>query len=235
MGVVNWAAIGGLIADLVLISILVSTIYMGQKKGLVGVIFSIVSFIVAIAIVLFVYKPVAQMVIDKTDWDEKLTVMIEEKLSGANVNSEGMIVQDASTSLSDGIVNFINRTIQNSLDKTKETVIGTASGNIAIIMIKFGTMIVLFVVSKILLMFLKSVIELIAGLPFIRLFNEAGGIIYGVVKGFLIIYFVLAIASLLSPLISQWGIISAIEKSHIASRMYNNNILLNFIFSRFGK
>lgn len=232
MGVVNWASIGGIVVDMVLISILVSSIYMGQKKGLVGVIFNVVSFIVSIAIVFFVYKPVSQMVIDKTDWDEKLTVLVGEKMQSVNVNEEGLIVPDESTNISDGIINFVNRVLQSSLNKTKDVVISTASSSIAIIMIRFGTMIVLYIVSSIILLFLKSIIELIAGLPFIRLFNEAGGIIYGVIKGFLIVYLLLAIASMLSPLISQWGIISAIEKAYFGSRMYNNNILLNLIFGK---
>ena len=61
------------------------------------------------------------------------------------------------------------------------------------------------------------------------MFNKSGGLIYGVIKGFLTIYVILAVFSMISPLISEWGIISAIQDSTLGNKMYNNNIILNLI------
>ena len=74
------------------------------------------------------------------------------------------------------------------------------------------------------------VAELIGNLPIIKMFNKSGGLIFGVIKGFVIAYAILAILSVLSPIISQIGIISAIQDSTLGSAMYNNNILLNLFF-----
>ena len=53
--------------------------------------------------------------------------------------------------------------------------------------------------------------------------------IYGIVKGFLTIYVILAVFSVISPLIEGWGITSAIQDSTWGSKMYNDNVILNLI------
>ena len=44
MGVINWVAFGGILVDLVIISIIISSTYWGYRKGLVGVIFKVLVF-----------------------------------------------------------------------------------------------------------------------------------------------------------------------------------------------
>lgn len=225
-------SVAGVIVDMLLIATLVATVYEGHKKGLVGVVFGIVSFIVALIITFIIYKPVSQMVIDKTDWDEKLTICIQDKLSDVMIDEDGNIVRDPDSNISEVVTNYISKIVAESVNSAKTQTISFASEKIAIFMIRVGTMIALYVISNILLLFLKSIIELIASFPIIRLFNESGGIIYGVLKGFFIIYIVLGLISLLSPLISQWGIIIAIQNSFFGSRMYNHNVLLEYIFKK---
>jgi len=67
-------------------------------------------------------------------------------------------------------------------------------------------------------------------LPIIKNFDKFGGIAYGIFRAYIIIYFVLAILSLLSPLFSNIGLNAYIKASHICSKFYNNNIFLK-IFS----
>jgi hypothetical protein len=148
------------------------------------------------------------------------------------IDDEGNLVTDPNSNISDSIINFINKIIKESTDGIKTKTITFAAEKLSIFMVRVGTMIALYIICSIVLLFAKSVIEVIADFPFIRLINESGGIIYGVIKGFVIIYVILGIASLLSPLISQWGIIRAIQKAYFGSRLYNNNILLNFILRK---
>ena len=230
MGILSLTSIGGIVIDMILISILVSTTYKGYRDGLVGVAFKIIIFVVALLIAFIFYKPVSQMVIDQTDWDEKLTVAIERNLKDVIIDEEGNVIDNPNSNISSNLIDFINKIVKESVNNTKVSVISFVSSNLAMVMIRYGTMVVLFVFSNIVLSFLRSIFELVASLPFIRLFNRGGGIIYGVIKGFLIAYFILAILSVLSPLISRWGIIKMIQEAYFASRMYNNNILLNVIF-----
>ena len=59
----------------------------------------------------------------------------------------------------------------------------------------------------------------------IKQFNSAGGFIYGLLKGFIIIYGLLALIAILSPIININNIVEIINKSIITNIMYNNNII----------
>ena len=71
-------------------------------------------------------------------------------------------------------------------------------------MIQTGTFLILFMLSRFLLLFIKFAAELVANLPIIKMFNKSGGLIYGIVKGFLMVYLILAIFSLISPIIYEY-------------------------------
>ncbi len=90
-------------------------------------------------------------------------------------------------------------------------------------------MFILLILSRFFLLFIRFAAELLANLPFIKMFNKSGGLIYGIIKGFLVVYLILAVFSVISPLISSWGIISAIEDSTLGSKMYNNNFIVNLV------
>ena len=85
----------------------------------------------------------------------------------------------------------------------------------------------LFVVIRISTILLRGILAFITELPIISTFDKSGGIIYGAFRAFVIVYFVLAVLSLLSPLLANTGIISGINSSKICSRFYNNNLFLN--------
>ena len=125
---------------------------------------------------------------------------------------------------------MINSFVTEALNKTEANVIGYVSGQLAIMMIYTGTMLGLFIVSRLLLTIVRFVAELIGNLPIIKLFNKSGGLVFGILKGFVIVYAILAILSVLSPIISQLGIISSIQDSILGNSMYNNNVLLKLFF-----
>lgn len=226
MEAMNWATIGGIIVDLVIISIIVSNAFWGYRRGLTSVIFKILASIVAFIIVLIVYKPVAAFVIENTKLDETLIAAIESSLSGISF-VEGTVIKFEHPLISDSIIELMNSFVNDALQKAETNAIGYVSMQLAYFMIRIGTLILLYGIVRFFLLFIKFAAELIANLPIIRIVNKSGGLIYGVLKGFIIAYLVLAIFSLISPFISEFGIISAIEDSHLGSSMYNNNIILN--------
>ena len=228
MGVINLVAFGGILVDLVIISIIISTSFWGYRRGLVAVIFKVLTFILSLIIMFVLYKPVANSIIRKTTIDEKLKVSIESSLSGTSLN-DGELISPQKSNISEGVVNLINSFVTEALNKAEANVIGYVSEQLAYFMIRVGTMLLLFILSRFFLLFIRFAAELIANLPIIKTFNKSGGLIYGIIKGFLIVYVILAILSVISPLITEIGIIRAIEDSVLGSRMYNDNIIVNLI------
>ena len=96
--------------------------------------------------------------------------------------------------------------------------------------INAGVWFALFLIARIILIFVKGLTKIITSLPIIKQFDKLGGIIYGLVEAFVVVYALLAVLSFISPVVSGTGILDAIQKSFIGSVMYNNNLLLKLIF-----
>ncbi len=222
-------SLGGIIVDLIILFIITSSTYLGYRKGLVGVIFKLCVFIVSILIVLALYKPVSNAIITNTQIDEKIASAIQNSLSNTSLaNNEALTTSN--TNLSEGIVNLINSLLSDALAKAQDSnALVYISTELAYAFIRFGSMVIIFVVAKFALLLVRFIADILASLPIISTFNKSGGLIYGILKGMITVYIILAIFSLISPIINSWGIIGYISDSLIGSKMYNHNIIINLI------
>lgn len=219
---------GGIIVDLLIASIIISVSYMGYKRGLTSVLYKIIAFILSIIIVLVLYKPVSNTIIENTNFDENIASTIKEVLPESMLSEKNQ-EDEKNSNVSKGTITLINNYISEAVEKAENNTVDYVATQLSYFLVRIITMIILYVVSRVLLIVLKFATDIIASLPIISTFNKSGGLIYGVLKSFIIIYAILAILSAFSPIISSWGIISAIESSWIGKAMYNNNIILNLI------
>lgn len=220
---------GGVLVDLIIISAIISSTYLGYRKGLIGVIFKLFVFAISIILVFVLYKPVSNTIINSTQIDEKIATSIYNSLSNTSLaNNEKL--STSNTNLSEGVVNLINSLLTDSISKAHESETLTyISTELSYAFVRFASMILIFIVAKFGLLLVKFAAEILASLPIISTFNRSGGLIYGILKGLLIVYVILAIFSLISPIITSWGLISAIDNSLIGSKMYNHNIIISLI------
>lgn len=214
-----------ILLDLIIVGIIVLTTFLGYKKGLIGVAFKIVSFFIAIVITLILFIPVTNIIVDKTDWDERLENTIITTLSKSNIE-ENKELKEEDTNMPKVVVNYINSTIKEVVTTTQNNLVEAVARDLSINIIKIATIVVLFIIARIALLFAKAIMEGIAELPIIKQCNEVGGIAYGIVKGILIVYLILLVISLIVPMINNQVILETIEKTMLCKFMYNHNILL---------
>ena len=157
---------------------------------------------------------------------------IEDKIKEAVINLvgddiaiHGKIEED--TNLPKAMVNYINKAVEEAETEARENIVPVVAENIATTTINVGVAIGLFLVIRIGLIFVSALSSLFTDLPIVKQFDKTGGIIYGLLKAFVIVSVLLAILSFISPMIEQTGIIVAIHKSFIGSLLYDHNILLN--------
>ncbi len=203
----------GIIIDIVLVLFVLASVYLGYKKGLVSVAVSLIAFIAAIVITLVLYRPIGNLIIDKTDWDENLQQTIQEKLQGENSKKEDK-------SIADDIV-----------EGAKKEIVPGTSKTIAVNIIYGGTMIGLFIVSRLLLLLINLLSDAITSLPIIKQFNEAGGIAYGLLRGIIIAYAILMIINLIISLDPKGVVNDAVQSSIITKLLINYN-LINMFFNK---
>lgn len=215
--------------DISVIAIIILTTFLGYKKGLIGVAFKIISFILAIIITFILYKPVANLIIEHTTWDEAIENTICEKLSTTQIE-EGQKIKKEETNLPGIVVNYINDGIENTVQQAQSNIVQMIAKNLSQTAIRILTMMLIFIIVRILLIFAKVLLEAVAELPIVKQFNEIGGIIYGIIEGIIIIYAILAIASFLLPMLNQTTILNDIDHSIITKFLYQHNIILMLFF-----
>ena len=210
----------GLIVDIVIIAILALSIIMGYKKGLINVIFNIFAFLLAIIITLVLYKPVSNIIIKNTDIQEKIETAIIENTKGEENKKE--------EKTENRIQKYIENTMQNAEEDAKSKAIEVVAKDVSTKCIEIITALILFVITRIILIVLKFLTETLANLPIVKQCNEIGGLLYGVIKGILIIYVILTIMFFIISLKPEGMTENLIETSYITKLLYNNNIIVNY-------
>jgi len=215
-----------ILIDIIIIAIIGVCIFLGYKRGLIGVIFKILSFFIAVIVALVLFKPVSYFVINNTKIDEQIESSIIEIIEGTKEEATEE-EKEKSENTPDVIMEYINSNIEKVANEAKTNIAQTVASDITINIINAGVIIILFIIARIVLIFIKIVSDAIAELPIIKQFNKLGGTIYGILEGFFIVYTILAIISLFVPIATLQNLIS---NSIIGSILYNHNIILMILF-----
>ena len=204
----------GIIIDVILVLFLLGSTYLGYKKGLVKVAVSLVAFIAAIIITVLLYRPIGDLIIKNTDWDEKLQATIQTNVDSATSSNKTEEEKNITDSMIEGAKNEI-------LPGTSKTV--------ATNIIYGGTMIGLFIVSRLLLLLINLMADAITSLPIIKQFNEAGGIAYGILRGIIIVYAIVMLLNLIISFDPQGALNDIIQNTFLTKLLMNFNIFNLFM------
>lgn len=198
----------GIIIDLIIIAIIVLSTFTAYKKGLVKLAIGLCSFVISIAITFVLYQPISNLVINVTGIDEAIENSIYEKANDVMEENKK----------EEGITNEI-------IETTKNEMLPETARTLAINIVTGGVIIVLLIATKIALRFVSALADMVTKLPIISQLNEVGGMLYGLIRGILIIYVVLLIAGIPAQINPNNEITKNIEQTQLGKAMYENNIL----------
>ena len=197
----------GLVVDLIIIGIVLISVFLGYKKGLVSLIIGLCAFAIAIVVTILLYRPITNFVINSTYIDEVIQNKIIEKTGEIiELNSDNEITNELIESAKNGMLSETSRTLS----------INIVSGIVIIS---------LFICIRIILNFTIKLANNVAKLPIINQFNKIGGLLYGLLRGMLIIYVILFIISVVGKINPKNIVHKNINESYIGKVMYNNNII----------
>lgn len=198
----------GVVVDLIIIAIIVLSTFLAYKKGLVKLAIGLCAFAISIVITVILYQPISNLVINVTGIDEMIEDAIYEKANDVIEENTG----------EDGLTNQMIETAKNGM-------LPETARELSINIVRGGVMIILFVASKIALKFITAIADAIAKLPIIDQLNKTSGMIFGILRGILIIYVGLLILTIPGQINPNNEINSSIEQSLLGKTMYENNIL----------
>ena len=197
----------GIVIDGVIILFILISVFLGYRKGLVSLGIHLVAFIVALVIAFILYRPIGSLIMNTTEIDESLQGTIETKLEEIVGNDDAQIV-----------TNSIIGDIQSGA-------ISETSRSLSMNIIYGATIIVLFIILRIALVFISAIANWVAELPILKQANKAGGIVYGLLRGVLVTYVVLLVVGLIITFYPDGGLNEAIDQTHLAKAMMEYNIL----------
>ena len=212
----------GIILDVIIVAVIALNVYLCYRKGLVNLAVGLIAVVAAIILSVIFYKPITNLVVEKTGFDEMLENTIIETFTpeGANAGQVRYV----------GILSFLETEIGNAVNETENDVMYETAGAMAEKVINLIVFIGIFTAVRVALFALTFVADAITSLPILKQLDDVGGIIYGLVKALLIVYVALAIASVIVSFTASTAVTDIIESSYVTKFFYNNNLLLNLIF-----
>ena len=220
------------IIDIIIIAVIALCTFLGYKKGLIKLAVGILGFFLAIIIALILYTPISNFIINNTNIKDNIKNAISDTVKSYVIkeeNAEGEEKQQESKVMVTYIDGIVAKQKEMIVTGEKE-LIDTVSDNVAVNIIRIGVALAVFIISKLILIFINVFADLIGKLPIIKQFNKVGGTIYGVIQGILIVYIVFAIISLIAPMLNNTDFLEQINNSLIGNIVYNNNIILKLLF-----
>ena len=194
-----------IVVDIIIVAIILLSTFLAYRKGLITLAIQLVAVVIAVVLTLILYKPVSNVIINVTGIDESIQNAILEEANDMMTNDE------------EG-ANQVVETIQNGmLPETART--------ISINIIEGAVILILYIVIRIILKFVTALANLVSKLPILNQLNQLGGIVYGILRGLLIVYILLLIVNLSGEIEPQNHVYTAVEESYIGKMMNENNIL----------
>ena len=211
----------GIILDVIIVAIIALNVYLCYRKGLVNLAVGLIAVVAAIILSVIFYKPITNLIVEKTGFDEMLENTIVETFTpeGASAGQVRYV----------GILSMLETEIGNVVNETQNDVMYETAGAMAEKVINLIVFIGIFTAVRVALFALTFVADAITSLPILKQLDDVGGILYGLVKALLIVYVVLAIASVVVSFTASTAVTDIIESSYVTKFFYNNNILLNIL------
>lgn len=199
-----------IIIDIIIVAIIALSAFLAYRKGLITLAIQLVAVIIAVVLTLILYKPISNLIVNITGIDEMIQSSILEKANDIMTNEEEMSNQ--------------------IVDKIQNNMLPETARVISINIIQGVVILLLYVLIRLALKFVTSLVNLISKLPVLNQFNKLGGVIYGLLRGLLIVYIILLIINLSGEIDSQNKVYISVQESYIGKVMNENNIL-NILFT----
>ena len=214
-----------IIVDLIILAIFALCVFIGYKRGLTKCLISVLAFFIAVIISAVFFKPASAIVTSTTQIDENIETSIVNFFENEDSKNE-----DENDENSSPIMKYISDKAEEATEEKKKEIVSNAAKDISGKIIDVLCFIGIFIVVRIVLLFIKAIAELITKLPIINQCDKIGGVIYGVLQSFIIVFIGLALITFVSTMVNNYSVLELVNQSYIGSILNNNNILLKIIF-----
>lgn len=231
----NWA-------DIVIVAIILVSAWIGLKKGFIYSMFRILSFFISAVLAVKIY-PYVSKILTQTPIYGSIKSTIFAKLMFEQQSQSPAIDNQAKQAAADAVVSnlklpsFMKSTVMKGLPDPSSLIdvskiVDAISAQLTGIVIDIMALVLIYIVIRLGLFFLRHLLQGIAKLPVFKQLDKFGGLSFGAVEGLLTIYIVLTVVALFNSAQVLKGIYMAIDSSTIAKYLYQNNFIVNWMFPK---
>lgn len=226
-----------MLVDIIIVVIVLGFILVGWRRGFLLSVYALFSMIIAIVLAC-VLTPVVSSGLEKTGIPDKLETKIssyvETELTdkfGANADVSAEEAADE-LPLPGFLAGKIADDIKAGADAPIKSISRSVGRKSAEFICSIIAFILVFFIVVAIMTILKSILKLATKLPVLKQADAVGGVLIGFAEGVVFLCVLALLLSVFSSAQSMQGIVSAVEKSHIAKFIYENNFI-GKIISRF--
>lgn len=207
-----------MIIDIIVVLFLIFAGFAGYKKGLVGLLISLVGMVVSIILAFMLQGTIADTLYNDTGVGKTIEQSITKNLSE---NFDKKVDEKFGDTFYINILKNIK----------SEDEISIVSKQITQFILKGISFIGIFIIVFVICYVIRMMLNLVFDLPILSQLNKIGGIAIGILKALLKIWIVLAVIAFLAPLPVVNSVDEIVRNSVITNSLYNNNIFVNIIKS----
>ena len=228
--------------DILVIAIIVVFAVIGMKTGFVLSVFRLISYFASIFVSLKIYPIIAQLLAKTVIATRIKDTTFKNLLLQSGTLTDGVnnqVKETAAQTVIDHLKlpGFLKNSIKASVPNVSEVlpvekVMEAISEQLTWIVIQIISLILVYIIVRVVLVFVKVVLRSITKLPLFKQLDKFGGFALGAVEGLMSIYVLFAILMLFSSSPKLANLFSSIESSVVAKFFYQNNFIINFMFPK---
>lgn len=229
-------------SDLIILGIILVFGIIGLFNGFIYSIFRLASFFISVIISVKFYPVVADIMM-KTALAENIKGSILKNLlqqkNVLTIEADAQVKKAAA----DTVINrlplpdFLKKTLEDQIpDASKlldiNQIMDSISSQLTLIVISVISLIMLYILVRIGLIFLRFILQGIAKLPIFKQMDKIGGFALGALEGLLTIYIICALLMLFNASPQFRQVFESIDNSVFAKFFYQNNFILDMMFPK---
>lgn len=227
------------ILDIVALVLVVGTAVQAYRKGFVRAALNFLPMVAALAATRFL-TPMVSELLRKTPFFDALTntvgngLHLENAIGDAAMQTQTDIIQSMHLPdfLKESLVENNNPVIYHLLDV--ESLQSYIAGFLANICINIISVLLVFIVVWLAVKFVLKALNLISKLPVLNFFNRACGFLVGLLKGLCVTWLICFVLTFFQCNSAFDFFFDALNLTHVALPLYENNILMYFILTIFA-
>ncbi len=220
--------------DIAVFVIVAAFMVFGLKNGFLYSVFRLVSYVMSVVFAIKFY-PVISNVLQKTVLYTNIKTAVINGIVKRQMGNSAVPKEGTAQAIVDGLKlpGFIKDSINEKVFQQDifgfQKILDAVGSEIAMLVINILSVILIYLIIRCALIFIKVIIKTISKLPVFKQLDKTGGVVLGAIEGVLVIYVLCAVLILFSAFPKFEPTIESIEDSKFANYFYQNNFIVSWI------